>query len=295
MARKLHHALGLVLFALANRTQVLATQTSSNPFLGVTLYRRIETSPRPLKINVAEINLTAPGIRFYMTPANGGLPEETTKQTTRSFLTQQHAQLAINASFFSVNTGAYANNSGLAASDGDVYSPMSDYHALNISEQNVPTFLRPRNVSGTYFPLPDIPLYNAMAGNQRILSSGANTATDNGIAARTAIGASQDGKHLFFFTVDGDDGGTSEGMTRIEVATMLQGYGAYNAINLDGGGSTTMAIADPNPRLLNVPSSGERAVGTNLALFALPIPEPACGMALFAVVLLTCRRSRRWP
>jgi phosphodiester glycosidase len=53
------------------------------------------------------------------------------------------------------------------------------------------------------------------------------------------------------------------------------------ALNLDGGGSTTMAIADPDPRVLNFPSSKDkngnpgilRQNGTSLAVFAKPNPD----------------------
>jgi Phosphodiester glycosidase len=53
------------------------------------------------------------------------------------------------------------------------------------------------------------------------------------------------------------------------IATNL---GVFNAINADGGGSTTLALATPQPHLVNFPSSGPsgRAVGANLAVFALP-------------------------
>ena len=61
---------------------------------------------------------------------------------------------------------------------------------------------------------------------------------------------------LLLFTVDGTNGG--HGMQVGEVADLLQNdYGVWNALNLDGGGSTTMAIEDPVThvrRLVNVPA-----------------------------------------
>jgi len=60
-----------------------------------------------------------------------------------------------------------------------------------------------------------------------------------------------------------------------EVAELLANdYGVVDALNLDGGGSTTLAIADPTPRVVNVPvgvkdvPDTERPVGSNLAVFA---------------------------
>jgi hypothetical protein len=63
-------------------------------------------------------------------------------------------------------------------------------------------------------------------------------------AARTAIGLSRDGRTLTLFTVDVRGG--SEGMRVGEVADVLmKDYSVWNALNLDGGGSTSMAMEDP--------------------------------------------------
>jgi hypothetical protein len=272
--------------------------TTTTPFLGITLHQRTETSPRPLKLNVAVIDLTAPGIDFRVTGDNDELPEETTRQRTRDFLIQQDAQLAINASFFTVDTGAYADNSGLVVSAGDRISPHSDYHALNISSTNVATIVR--QVSGDttgYASTPSVSLWNAVAGNRRLVTNGVNTITspnsfDTTLNPRTAAGVTNDSK-LVLVTVDGRQDNVSEGMTTVELADLLISYGVRNGINLDGGGSTTMAIADPSPRLLNTPSDGSaRAVGTNLAVFGLPIPEPATGSAVIGVALILASRRR---
>src|ERR1700693_5509562 len=70
----------------------------TNPFVGITLITRTETSPRTENMHIAEIDLTAPGIGFELTPPGGTL--ETVRQTTLGFLNQEHAQLAINSHFF---------------------------------------------------------------------------------------------------------------------------------------------------------------------------------------------------
>ncbi len=65
------------------------------------------------------------------------------------------------------------------------------------------------------------------------------TANITGSNPRTAIGTSKDGKTLYLITVDGRQA-TSIGMTQTELAEFLKEKGVYNAMNLDGGGSTTM-------------------------------------------------------
>lgn len=79
---------------------------------------------------------------------------------------------------------------------------------------------------------------------------------------RTAVGISRDGATLFLLTVDGRSE-NSGGMTLVELATVLRQLGAWNAMNFDGGGSTTMVVAGA---VVNRPSdaTGEREVGNAL-------------------------------
>jgi exopolysaccharide biosynthesis protein len=79
---------------------------------------------------------------------------------------------------------------------------------------------------------------------------------------RTAGGISRDGNTLYLMTVDGrreSDGG----MSLVELAHFMIGLGAYDAMNFDGGGSTTMIV---DGKVVNHPSdtTGERAVGSAL-------------------------------
>lgn len=88
-------------------------------------------------------------------------------------------------------------------------------------------------------------------------------------APRTAVATNRDGSEVFLVTVDGRGAGGSKGMTMPEFAAYLKSIGAYNALNLDGGGSTTMAVrprGDQYPIMVNRPSDGkERAVSTILS------------------------------
>ncbi|MET8145542.1 phosphodiester glycosidase family protein [Sphaerisporangium sp. NPDC005288] len=76
---------------------------------------------------------------------------------------------------------------------------------------------------------------------------------------RTMAGVDGRGR-LLLATVDGRLSGGSEGFTLAEGAAFMRSLGAVRAINLDGGGSTAMAV---NGALVNHPSdaTGERPVG----------------------------------
>ncbi len=56
---------------------------------------------------------------------------------------------------------------------------------------------------------------------------------------RTALGLSRDQKTLYLVVVDGRSA-ASVGMTCAELAALLKGFGSWTAMNLDGGGSSTM-------------------------------------------------------
>lgn len=87
---------------------------------------------------------------------------------------------------------------------------------------------------------------------------------------RTAVGIARDGRRLLLVTVDGRQPGYSAGATLRELAGVMRGLGARDAINLDGGGSTTLVFADSSGalRVANRPSdpAGERPVGDALAI-----------------------------
>lgn len=73
-----------------------------------------------------------------------------------------------------------------------------------------------------------------------------------GIAPRTVIAQRKDGIVLFL-VIEGRLPGYSIGASMSDVIQLLTRYKAYNAANLDGGASTTMAV---NGKLYNRPSAG---------------------------------------
>ncbi len=75
---------------------------------------------------------------------------------------------------------------------------------------------------------------------------------------RTAVAKLKDGKFLMI-TVDGRQPNVSVGMSLNELAEMLLEFGAVEAMNLDGGGSTTMFVKDTVVNQVS-DKTGERAV-----------------------------------
>ena len=62
---------------------------------------------------------------------------------------------------------------------------------------------------------------------------------------RTLIGTHPDGS-VWLVTVDGRQPQLSAGMSLVELRALARRLGLTNALNLDGGGSTTMWVAGPS-------------------------------------------------
>lgn len=282
-----------------------------HPFRGITTITRTESTPRHLTIRVVKIRLREPGIAFKLSPPSGAL--ETVRETTLDFLKREHAQVAINAHFFLPfpSTSSGADLVGLAASNGNVYSafetPAQSYAivehapAINLDHSNHARVVHwdSRFPDGRHVR-EKVKIWNAVAGSAQIITNGVKTiplysgpqnpgaplkpggprSYDNAnswydaLQARTAIGLSRNNKTLYLVTVD--RAGGSLGMRVGEVADLLmRDYGVYNALNLDGGGSTSMAMeksGTQQPVMVNKPSdpADARAVGSSLAVFARP-------------------------
>ncbi len=98
---------------------------------------------------------------------------------------------------------------------------------------------------------------------------------------KTAIGSSQDGKTLYMVTVDGRQT-SSVGLSLKDMALFMKNLGAWNAINMDGGGSTTMVArpsGEKDVQVMNSPSDGiSRSVATAVGVFTSAPAAPLAGM-----------------
>jgi len=309
MTRAHRRLLALAAAWLIASSAPAADSRVSSPYVGITLIERTEALPRPVRMHIAQVDTRAPGIRFKVSPPGG--TREVVRQTTRDFMKAVGAQLAINAHFFlpfpSADVDAWVI--GLAASEGRVYSAfgtpeqnyalVADAPALNIDHRNRARIVHrdARRADGTHVR-ERVRLWNAVAGSSQIVTGGKVTipvyqdadhprgalapggpsnysnarSWNDVVTARTVIGLSQNRRVVTLFTVDARGG--SEGMRLAEIAELLvREYGVWDAINLDGGGSTSMAWENPETgqaELLNTSSDNPdgRAVATSLAVFA---------------------------
>ena len=252
--------------------------TKEQLFDGVTYIRSVRWSPRPMMIHSITIDLRGGNeIRVLVTP-----PDETGSQyplrarTTSQFLQEFGAQVAVNGDGFSPwwsrgvadyypHVGDKVQPRGNSASRGKVYwTSQAAVPTLYISSRNQLSFDAPAKP------------FNAISGETLLLMGGQLIPDlDNSVTQpRTAVGYSKNGRYLYLVVVDGRQPFYSEGMTIKELAALMLSLGAQYAMNLDGGGSSTLVVQgrDGNPRILNSPIDNyipgrERPVANHLGIF----------------------------
>ena len=93
-----------------------------------------------------------------------------------------------------------------------------------------------------------------MGGGPRLITDGELPPTFDGLEGfqtqhnmnrhpRSAVGISEDESRVWFVVIDGRQT-ASRGATMMETARILKNFGAWNAVNLDGGGSSTLIVND---------------------------------------------------
>ena len=281
--------LGLVYGGLMLRRPARTAEARS-PFKGIQYERYARQSPRPLMFHVVTIDLTEPGIGFLVTPPEID-PEgkETLADTVPGFLEKHGVQLAVNGSFFSpmyVHTpinyaphvGEGINIVGTSISNGTTYSePSLGWGALCITSAEVLSI----EASGT---CPDGTL-QGIAGSHLFVKGGqvasdpnfeAFSADQDEFFPRTVVALDKSKKTLWLVVVDGRQWKYSEGIKLAELGEVLVELGADQALNFDGGGSTTLAMeVDRRAKVFNSPYQARvptnlRPVANHLGVYAQP-------------------------
>lgn len=238
--------------------------------------------PRPLAVHALRVDLSTAGVQPVTDSDNGDRPEETDGLKTSTFLTQTGCQVAINGAPFWPGVkeeGQPQNVVGLVVMNGELVSPVDEDKpraALVFRRDGKATIESP--------PITLDEISSAVGGYGVVLrkdqvvrpSRERDDFIDN-LHPRTAVGVANSGRTLVLLVVDGRQPGYSEGVSLSELAKLLQRIGAQDGLNLDGGGTTTMVVADANGgfRLLNRPIDGgkpgkERISASHLGIRALP-------------------------
>jgi peptidoglycan hydrolase-like protein with peptidoglycan-binding domain len=118
----------------------------------------------------------------------------------------------------------------------------------------------------------------AIGGNLVLVRDGVVTTTSHPRNPRTAVGFSADGLTMWLVVVDGRST-ASVGMTYVELANYMKSLGADDALNLDGGGSSTLVARMPGATSVsvrNTPSDGAQRPVPNGIGFVSTAQPAAC-------------------
>jgi len=240
------------------------------------------TAKPELEFWALKIDLAAPDLRIVV---KGGMEDtdgtdRTLSLKVSSFVSTNGLTAGINAAPFDISSskeGQPIKNAGIVISDGRQIAPVSPrYDALVFYKDGKAAIVNQAAIKSAEN------IANAVGGFHHILINGESaerTLNRDNREPRSAAGISSDGKFLYLVAIDGRRAG-SDGATEKETALLLLALGSWNGLNLDGGGSTALALrsADGKVRVLNTPVHGgipgrERAVAGCIGVAANPSTE----------------------
>lgn len=241
-------------------------------FEGVSQHTLPAPGPVPMAIQVLRIDLAEPGVSLVVTPGDSSAGHEYRALTTSEALLAQDWQAAVNGGYFLPFAGGSPGGddyipqpgqgtdvSGAAIHDGRVVSPIET--DLDPRVNAILCIWREAEVAIIDGQDCGPGVREAMAAGPRLLRDGQRLSYEAFDAAygrarhpRTAVALDTSRRLAWLVTVDGRQPGVSEGASLDELTDILVSLGASDAINLDGGGSTTMVVAGANgPVVLNRP------------------------------------------
>jgi hypothetical protein len=272
-------ALGAV-SALTLPLKVWADCSTNHPFEGVVCYSETRTEP-PTRLFVAEVDLTNPSLRLRLVAGgadpDGSGPWQTTLMKPTSIASREGFDLVVNGDFFEARgvkdaegtNSRYRSNiwaavKGPAVTDGRMWARSTNERPCLIVHRDRKVTIENRRSSQSDD-------WEVVAGNTMLVEGGALVPHQNKARhPRTAAGLNADGTKLILLVVDGRKAGVAVGMTYDEESVELLRWGCREALNLDGGGSSVMALRDSTSgkfQILNQPTDGrERAVANVLGI-----------------------------
>jgi hypothetical protein len=267
-----------------NRGRPAQVPMKQTLYTGIIYRRIVRVIPHPMIAHLIVIDRRDADVGFLVTPpdSEGDLPLNA--RTTSQFLDEFNVQIAINGDGFDPwwsrgpmdyypRVGDPVAPHGFTASSGNIYAlgntnTKDAAPTMYFTRQHYPSFnIRPGRV------------WTAVSGD-RILVTKAKVVDgldNSSLEPRTAIGINPNGRYIYLVVVDGRQPFYSEGATFRELAELLLESGAYFAMSLDGGGSSTMVIEGENgePVVLNSPIDNylpgrERPVANHLGVYVNP-------------------------
>ena len=276
----------------------VVSETSTNPYPGIELVERVEQNPSN-RIYVAYVSLCADQVHMTATAPASSL------RTPGAWGADQGVQLAINGDFFTSGPQVYGDAVGggmpwpasqtgtsqsgqwyyqrygwIAFGDGWVEfnhterTKTADADRFGVGLGWYPQEVTTQLPSGTQSLVSGFPEL-VIEGQQYTCTSPTDSSCFPDRSdmrdrhPRSAMGLTEDRQTMILVAVDGRDAPASVGMYGSELAELMFDLGAWEAFNIDGGGSTAMWMEAGG--YVNNPSDGTaRAVANHWGVFAGP-------------------------
>jgi exopolysaccharide biosynthesis protein len=253
--------------------------STDQPLDGIDLSSETQTNP-PQQLFIAQVDLTNPRLHLHVSPGgpdpDGPGKWQTTLMQPTKIAEREKFDLVVNGDFFTakgVNDGEGTNShfqaeqwatvAGPAMTDGRIWSQGTNARPCLVVHTN-------RAVTIEMLVRPAADDWEVIGGNVMLVHDGQIVPHD--VPARhprTVLGLDASGKRLTILVVDGRKPGVAAGMSYNELAAEMLRLGCTEALNLDGGGSSVMALRGPTGamKIINKPTDGhERAVADVLGI-----------------------------
>lgn len=254
---------------------------TTRPYDGVEYQHEQRRNPEQ-SLHILKIDLSDPKVNLRLATAgddpDGPGPWQTTLQPVPQIAERERFDITINASFFEIGPPSTtrptfapdmpARSVGWTMIDGRVISPSprDGWPIVWIAQDKRVRMGAPKELPRDARQI--------VTGNGMVLVDGKPAPAFEGNLIprhpRTVLGIDREGKTLTILILDGRRAGVASGMTGPELAIEMLRLGSWNAINLDGGGSTTLVMRDPvsgEYNVVNQPSDNRpRAVSSAIGI-----------------------------
>lgn len=258
---------------------------------GVSYRRIVRAGTRPLVMHVAEVDLSAPGVRVAVTPGDRSAGMEYRAKTASRYLAESGAVLAVNASYFLPfvggskgsddfvpREGAGAAASGAVISRGEAVSPVERIdarvdsmicfapgRAVIVEGQSCPQGFAEGVSAGPRLLKAGSVVPRRRLGRDGVFHGATELAPEEaakpapapagpGGGPRTVAGLNPAGTRLWLVVADGRQPDWSLGATNEDILALFRELGVTEAMSMDGGGSATMVARGPGgPLVLSRP------------------------------------------
>lgn len=272
-------ALALLILTMAYSARG-ADDADNHPFPGISY--RVETRQEPpMRLFIAEVDLASKHVHVRVAPGgpdpDGPGKWQTMLMQPTLIAAREHFDLVVNGDFFKALAITNAEGAksryrsdvwgaavGPAVTDGKIWSTGTTNRPCLVVSKN-------QKVSIKTLARPSRNDWEVISGSTLLLKDGVVVPHKNQKREpRTVVGIDAKGKKLVILVVDGRKPGISLGMDYDELGAEMIRLGCRQALNLDGGGSSMMAVRDSKTaemHILNTPSDGhERAVANVLGV-----------------------------